>query len=139
MGFFRDPEVRPAAVAGMFYPEEPRELADEVAAYLDGTEEALQAPGFPKALVVPHAGYVYSGSVAASAYDLLRPARGIVRRVVLLGPCHRVAVRGLALPAARAFDTPLGRIPIDEQAVAAIRDLPQVLASGAAHAQGHAL
>ncbi|SRR5260221_9789592 len=139
MGFFRDPEVRPAAVAGMFYPEEPRELADEVAAYLDGTEEALQAPGFPKALVVPHAGYVYSGPVAASAYDLLRPARGIVRRVVMLGPCHRVPVRGLALPHARAFATPLGRIPLDEEGVRAIRDLPQVVESAATHAEEHAL
>src|SRR5690606_14487070 len=67
---------------------------------------------FPKAVIVPHAGYIYSGGVAAHAYDALRPARGIARRVVLLGPVHRVPVRGLALPAAEAFDTPLGRIPV---------------------------
>jgi len=139
MGLFQDPDVRPAAVAGMFYPEDARELADEVAAYLDCTGEAPQAPGFPKALIVPHAGYVYSGPIAASAYDLLRPARGIVRRVVVLGPCHRVPVRGLALPRASAFATPLGRIPVDADALRAIRDLPQVVESAATHAGEHAL
>src|SRR5262245_44105331 len=139
MSFFGDPEVRPAAVAGMFYPEEPHELADAVAAHLDSTEETPQRPGFPKAVIVPHAGYIYSGPVAASAYDLLRPARGIVRRVVVLGPCHRVPVRGLALPQASAFATPLGRISIDAEAVRAIRDLPQVVESAATHAEEHAL
>ena len=97
------------------------------------------APGFPKALIVPHAGYVYSGSVAAEAYDRLRPARGIVRRVVLLGPCHRVAVRGLALPEAAAFATPLGQVPIDREAVASLAGLPQVVVNSAVHAEEHAL
>ena len=131
--------VRPAAVAGMFYPADARALACEVADYLEQTRQTPLAPGFPKAVIVPHAGYMYSGPVAASAYDLLRPARGIVRRVVLLGPCHRVPVRGLALPGATAFDTPLGRVPIDEQAAAAIRDLPQIVEFPATHAQEHAL
>ena len=139
MSFFRDPGVRPPAVAGLFYPEDARELADEVASHLDSTEDAPQQPGFPKAVIVPHAGYVYSGPVAASAYDLLRPARGIVRRVVVLGPCHRVPVHGLALPEARAFATPLGRIPLDEEGLRAIRELPQVLESAATHAEEHAL
>ena len=139
MSFFSDPWVRPAAVAGMFYPEDARELAAEVAAHLDRTEEVPHAPGFPKAVIVPHAGYIYSGPVAASAYDLLRPARGIVKRVVVLGPCHRVPVRGLALPQARAFAPPLGRIPLDAEAVSAIRELPQVLESAATHAEEHAL
>lgn len=131
--------VRPAAVAGMFYPGDARALANQIADYLDHTEEKAPAPGFPKAVIVPHAGYMYSGPVAASAYDLLRPARGIVKRVVLLGPCHRVPVRGLALPGASAFETPLGRIPIDSQAIGAIRDLPQVVESAATHEQEHAL
>jgi AmmeMemoRadiSam system protein B/AmmeMemoRadiSam system protein A len=139
MSLFRDPGVRPPAVAGLFYPEGARELAAEVAAHLDRTDEAPQAPGFPKAVIVPHAGYVYSGPVAASAYELLRPARGIVKRVVLLGPCHRVPVHGLALPQASAFATPLGRIPLDAEGVRAIRDLPQVLVSAATHAEEHAL
>jgi len=97
------------------------------------------APGFPKALIVPHAGYVYSGGVAAEAYDRLRPARGIVRRVVLLGPCHRVPVRGLALPEAGAFATPLGQVPVDREAIASLAGLPQVVVSSAVHAEEHAL
>jgi len=131
--------VRPAAVAGMFYPGDARSLASEIADYLDQTEEQAPAPGFPKVVIVPHAGYIYSGPVAASAYDLLRPARGIVKRVVLLGPCHRVPVRGLALPGSKAFETPFGRIPVDAQAIDAIRGLPQVVESVATHAQEHAL
>jgi hypothetical protein len=123
----------------MFYPEDPRELAGEVAAHLERAPDAPPRPGFPKALIVPHAGYVYSGPVAASAYDLLRPARGIVKRVVILGPCHRVPVRGLALPQATAFATPLGRVPVDAEGVEAIRDLPQVVESAATHAEEHAL
>ena len=139
MSLFRNPDVRPPAVAKLFYPGDARSLAEEVSSYLDQTEEAPLAPGFPKAVIVPHAGYIYSGPVAASAYDLLRPARGIVRRVVVLGPCHRVPVRGLALPEASAFDTPLGRVPIDAEASASIRGLTQVVESAATHAEEHAL
>jgi hypothetical protein len=131
--------LRPAAVAGMFYPAAPRELAAEVDSMLAQSAGGGLVPGFPKALIVPHAGYVYSGSVAAEAYDRLRPARGIVRRVVLLGPCHRVAVRGLALPDAAAFDTPLGQVPIDRDAVRSLAGLPQVVVSSAVHADEHAL
>jgi hypothetical protein len=131
--------VRPAAVAGMFYPAAPRELAREVDDMLAHSAGSGLTPGFPKALIVPHAGYVYSGSVAAEAYDRLRPGRGIVRRVVLLGPCHRVAVRGLALPEAVAFATPLGQVPIDQEAVKSLASLPQVVVSSAVHAGEHAL
>jgi AmmeMemoRadiSam system protein B/AmmeMemoRadiSam system protein A len=131
--------VRPAAVAGMFYPGDARSLAGDIADYLDQTAQQGPTPGFPKVVIVPHAGYIYSGPVAASAYDLLRPARGVVKRVVLLGPCHRVPVRGLALPGSEAFETPLGRIPVDVQAIGAIRGLPQVVESAATHAQEHAL
>jgi AmmeMemoRadiSam system protein B/AmmeMemoRadiSam system protein A len=139
MDLFMRGDVRPAAVAGMFYPDDPRELADEIGAYLDRTQDGHPSPGFPKALIVPHAGYVYSGPVAASAYDLLRPARGVVKRVVILGPCHRVPVRGLALPRATAFATPLGRVPLDAEGARAIGDLPQVVESVATHAEEHAL
>ena len=139
MSLFRNPDVRPPAVAQLFYPGDARSLADEVTSYLEQTQDTPLAPGFPKAVIVPRAGYIYSGPVAASAYDLLRPARGVVRRAVVLGPCHRVPVRGLALPAASAFDTPLGRIPLDEEAIASIRGLPQVVESAATHAQEHAL
>ena len=123
----------------MFYPGDARALEAEVDDLLGGVEELAPRLGFPKALIVPHAGYIYSGPTAARAYDQLAPGRGIVRRVVLLGPVHRVAVRGLALPAAAFFDTPLGRIAIDQEAVAALRGLPQVVVSGPAHAHEHSL
>jgi AmmeMemoRadiSam system protein B/AmmeMemoRadiSam system protein A len=131
--------VRPAAVAGMFYPGDPRALAAEVEDLLGGVEELEPRLGFPKALVVPHAGYIYSGPVAARAYDELGPARGIVKRVVLLGPVHRVPVRGLALPGATAFATPLGQVPVDLEALRAVRDMPQVQESDPAHALEHSL
>src|SRR5690349_735689 len=130
--------VRSPAVAGMFYPGEARALSAEVDELLGGLEPAARL-GFPKALVVPHAGYIYSGPVAAAAYDQLAPARGIVRRVVLLGPVHRVSVRGLAIPSDQAFATPLGQVKIDRAALNAVRELPQVVASDAAHLHEHAL
>jgi AmmeMemoRadiSam system protein B/AmmeMemoRadiSam system protein A len=132
--------VRPAAVAGMFYPGDARALAAEVDELLDGVDtSAGPRLGFPKAIVVPHAGYIYSGSMAARAYDELAPARGIVRRVVLLGPVHRVPVRGLAVPTASAFATPLGTVRIDKEAIGAVRALRQVVASDPAHALEHSL
>ena len=129
--------LRPAAVAGMFYPESATVLAHEVGQML-AAAPALPAL-HPKAIIVPHAGYIYSGPVAASIYAPLERLRGTVRRVVLLGPTHRVAVDGLALPASAAFSTPLGIIPIDGPAVEAIRGLPQVVISDAAHALEHSL
>ena len=131
--------VRPAAVAGMFYPRDPLSLAAEVDDLLGGVGDLAPRIGFPKALVVPHAGYVYSGSVAARAYDELAPARGVVKRVVLLGPVHRVPVRGLAAPSATAFATPLGEIQLDRAALRSVQDLPQVVESEAAHALEHSL
>ena len=131
--------VRPAAVAGMFYPADPRILAAEVDDLLGSVEQIAPRLGYPKALIVPHAGYVYSGGVAAHAYDELAAARGSVRRVVLLGPTHRVAVRGLAVPSTDVFATPLGPVRIDRAALQAVRDLPQVVASDAAHAHEHSL
>ena len=130
--------IRNAAVAGMFYPGDARSLTSEVDDLLGGVEPAPRL-GFPKALLVPHAGYVYSGPVAAHAYDELAAARGIVKRVVLLGPVHRVPVRGLAIPTDAAFATPLGEVPIDQAALAAVRELPQIVASDRAHLQEHAL
>jgi len=131
--------IRPAAVAGMFYPGEPRALAAEIARFL-GADDALPPRlAFPKALVVPHAGYVYSGAVAARAYQELAAARGIVRRVVLLGPAHRVPVRGLAAPGVDAFETPLGSVALDRAALRSLADLPQVVRSDPAHALEHAL
>lgn len=130
--------VRPAAVAGMFYPESSIVLAREVERLLADASPRTMALR-PKAIIAPHAGYVYSGPVAASLYAPLVALRGSISRVVLLGPTHRVAIDGLALPACRAFATPLGMVPVDQLAVAAITDLPQVVVSEAAHAQEHSL
>lgn len=131
--------VRSAAVAGMFYPRDAGELEREVAELIDGVENLAPRFGHPKALIVPHAGYVYSGPVAARAYDELAAARGVVKRVVLLGPVHRVAVRGLALPGVEAFETPLGRVPVDAEAVRMLAPFRQVVTSPAAHAMEHSL
>jgi AmmeMemoRadiSam system protein B len=111
-------------------------LAQEVQGYL---AEARPSEFHPKALIVPHAGYIYSGTIAASAYSTLKAIAARIRRVVLLGPTHRVALRGLALPDVQAFDTPLGRVLLDTKAMRAISNLPQVVISGAAHAQEHSL
>ena len=128
--------VRPAAVAGAFYPARPDALHRLLVECL---ESARPATLRPKALIVPHAGYIYSGPIAASAYTLLEPLRALIRRVVLLGPVHRVWVAGLALPGVAAFETPLGRVPLDQAGIAAIADLPQVTVSAAAHAEEHSL
>lgn len=131
--------VRPAAVAGMFYPGDACSLGAELDELLGGVEHLQPRLRFPKALIVPHAGYVYSGAVAAHGYDELSGARGIVRRVVLLGPVHRVPVRGLALPEADAFATPLGTVALDREALRAVQGLPQVVRSAPAHALEHSL
>ncbi|MSQ64118.1 MAG: AmmeMemoRadiSam system protein B [Betaproteobacteria bacterium] len=131
--------VRPAAVAGAFYPGSAPQLSLEIGELLDGVDNFKPKLGFPKALIVPHAGYMYSGPVAARAYDELAAARGIVKRVVLIGPSHFVGGRGLALPECEAFETPLGRIPLDAAGIAALADLKQVVRSAAAHAQEHSL
>src|SRR6266513_1170319 len=131
--------VRPAAVAGMFNPGDSRALAAELDDLLGGVEQLAPRLGFPKALIVPHAGYIYSGPAASRAYDELAAARGVVRRVVVLGPVHRVPVRGLALPEADAFATPLGTVPIDRDACRAVHELPQVVTSDPAHALEHSL
>ena len=130
--------IRPAAVAGMFYPGDPIELRRTVADLLANARpsEPMRAV---KALIVPHAGYIYSGPVAASAYGQLGVLRGRIRRVVLLGPTHRVYVRGLALPEADRFATPLGEIPLDREGMQSLAGLPQVTQSAAAHQMEHSL
>jgi len=128
--------LRPAAVAGMFYPASPGELAKEVGVFL---AHAAPSPWRPKALLVPHAGYVYSGAVAASAYACLAPLRDSIRHVVLLGPAHRVPFSGLAASSAAYFETPLGRVPLAREAQAKLGRLPQVKVNDAAHAQEHSL
>ena len=131
--------VRPSAVAGLFYPGEPVALRADVQALLAQARADQPRAGRLKLLVVPHAGYVYSGPVAAYAYALLKAQRARFRRVVLLGPTHRVAVRGVAIPTAAAFATPLGAVALDRATLAALARLPGVVESDAAHAAEHSL
>lgn len=128
--------IRHPAVAGLFYPSDQAALAAQVDSMLKAVRVTVPSP---KALIVPHAGYSYSGPVAASGYASLRGLAGRVRRVVLLGPVHRVPVRGLALPGVEAFATPLGIVPVDAAAVSELAALPQVTVSAAAHAAEHSL
>jgi len=127
---------RQPAVAGMFYPDNPAELAEAVKHYLDSTHKSH---GIPKAMIVPHAGYVYSGPVAGSAYASLRPIRDKISTVVLLGPSHRVPVIGLATSSARHFITPLGAVELDQEAIAGILQYPQIHNMNEAHALEHSL
>jgi AmmeMemoRadiSam system protein B len=136
-------QLRPAAVAGSFYPDSPDRLSREITAMLTevtkNTGNTGKSEDCPKAIIVPHAGYVYSGPIAASAFALLSGRKNTIHRVVLLGPTHRVAVRGLALPDCDAFATPLGNVPVDQAAADAIRDLSQVVVSDPAHRLDHSL
>jgi len=132
-------EVRRPAVAGSFYPASKAKLAEAVQGYLAEASLAPETDPPPKALIVPHAGYVYSGAVAATAYAHLAGLRSIIKRVVLIGPAHYVPLRGLAASGARAFATPLGDVPADRAAVESLRDLPQVTQRDDAHEPEHSL
>jgi hypothetical protein len=128
--------IRDPAVAGLFYPADRDQLRHTVSGLLDGASCGLNPP---KALIVPHAGYVYSGPVAASGYVLLTPMRETIRRVVLLGPAHRVALTGIAVPSAESFRTPLGPVPIDTVAIAELLEFPGCQLSDEAHELEHSL
>lgn len=136
-------QVRQPAVAGYFYESEKELLHDDINSMLINARheatEATVAGTLPKAIIVPHAGYIYSGPVAASAYARLAPGHDQIKRVILLGPVHRVPVRGLALPGADIFATPLGNITIDQEAIELIENYSQVITSATAHAQEHSL
>lgn len=132
--------VRQPAVAGAFYHSHKQTLANDVNVLLEAARSSFDETDIsPKAIIAPHAGYIYSGLTAASAYARLSTVRDVIKRVVLLGPVHRIPVHGLALPGVTTFATPLGEIPIDLDAVAAIEDMPQVVESTAAHAPEHSL
>jgi len=128
--------IRSPAVAGLFYPADEQQLRQDVQFLLEKSDwHDLK----PKALIVPHAGYQYSGAIAATAYASLRMAAANIQRVILLGPAHRVAIHGMALPGADVFTTPLGGVNVDTGLVNAIAHLPQVSISKAAHALEHSL
>lgn len=138
--------MRPMAVAGAFYPADPVQLKHDVQVMLRGAGNSPGSEGAdlageraPKAIIVPHAGYMYSGETAARAYACLAGMRGTVRRVVLLGPAHRMRVLGLALPEADCFETPFGAVAVDHDALREIAHLRQVVAARPVHAAEHAL
>lgn len=130
-------QIRQPAVAGMFYPADKKSLQDDIHQYLNLAH--VEQKTSPKAIVVPHAGYIYSGPIAASAYKQIIPFKDTINRVVLLGPSHRVAFSGLAVPESDIFNTPLGSIPIDQEAIQLLSDLPQVITSDQAHRDEHSL
>jgi AmmeMemoRadiSam system protein B len=122
----------------MFYSDDPAELRESVEQFLAAASiDHSHAP--PKALIVPHAGYMYSGRVAASGYASIAARRKDINRVVLLGPSHRVYLRGVAAPTAHAFTTPLGEIPIDRALCDELVESAQVALADAPHAQEHSL
>jgi AmmeMemoRadiSam system protein B len=128
---------RPPAVAGTFYPADPDTLSTEL-------DEMLAKPQLPpmvrlKALIVPHAGYVYSGISASKAYCLLPSIQSRIERVVLLGPAHRMAIQGLVLPTARRFATPLGEVDIDINAYQTLQHFGCVSFNDVVHALEHSL
>ena len=130
--------VRQPAVAGTFYPANAAMLRQTITELLKSSVASRETEQ-PKALITPHAGYVYSGPIAGQAYAQLITHAEIIRRVILLGPVHRVPVRGLALPKADRFATPLGEVPLDQDAIRRLARMPQVVVSEAAHAFEHSL
>jgi len=129
--------IKHPAVAGMFYPADPLSLQREIEQFLTEAHPALTTP--PKAVVVPHAGYIYSGPIAASAYASLRAARERIERVLILAPAHRVPFQGLAFCSAERFETPLGLIPVDREAIDRIRALPQLQENDFAFRDEHSI
>lgn len=129
--------VRPPAVAGNFYPDDEAELKQQVESYLQASQPANRLEA--KAYIVPHAGYIYSGQVAATAYAQLIERQLAIKRVVLLGPCHRVWLQGLAVPSSTHFATPLGEIPLDTESIKQIGKFDQVVVSDQAHREEHSL
>lgn len=132
--------TRPPAVAGLFYPDDARTLAgdiDRLLAEASPREDQPLTP--PKGLIVPHAGYVYSGAIAATGYEQLRPHLSAIKRIVLLGPSHRVPLRGVALATANAFATPLGSVEVDATLAEVAKAHPSVARRDDAHMYEHSL
>ena len=131
--------VRPPAVAGTLYPADAAQLCADIAKLVSAGVRAEPRLGWPKALIVPHAGLEYSGSVAGAAYAEWQRGYRQIRRVILIGPVHRGALSGIALAGADVFATPAGQVPIDRAAEAHLADLPWVRKSAKAHAWEHSL
>ncbi len=128
--------IRKAAVAGTFYPNDKKQLDQMVDVLL---KNAISLDSNPKAIIAPHAGYIYSGKVAASAYEPLRSLKNKIKKIVLLGPSHHVSFDGLAIPQSDFFETPIGKVTIDQEAIRLIQKLPQISVSDVAHVREHSL
>jgi AmmeMemoRadiSam system protein B len=133
--------VRQPAVSGRFYPGDSERLRQTVGELLDDAAHRAAADQTvpPKAVIAPHAAYVYSGPIAATAYAALAPARGVARRVIVAGPAHFVPLRGVAVPSVDAFLTPLGAVTIDDDARRRALQVPGVVVDDAAHAPEHSV
>ncbi len=130
--------VRAPAFAGMFYSDKPQELAASVKSYLVGAAPpAIPTP--PKAVIAPHAGYIYSGPVAGTAYAALSARAEEIERVVLFGPSHRVGFSGVAASGAVAFETPLGPVAVDRDAVTGLVKAGLAREFDPAHENEHSL
>lgn len=129
--------TRPAAVSGMFYAADPQQLRSDIQTYLSQAPAGVKT--IPKAIIAPHAGYIYSGPVAASAYTLLKPVADKIKQVILLGPSHRVAFHGIATPDADYFETPLGKIKINQALCHKVNQLDFVFPNNLAHQEEHSL
>ncbi|MCL2736013.1 MAG: AmmeMemoRadiSam system protein B [Propionibacteriaceae bacterium] len=138
-------QIRPTAVAGFFYPDDPQQLRAIVTGFLEDARGGAQAhprgvaPDSVQGVIAPHAGYIYSGLTAGSAYVQLEPLADRVRHVVIVGPTHRVGIHGIALPDADAMATPLGLVPLWAEGVSRALACPRVEVSEAVHAQEHSL
>ena len=130
--------IRPTAVAGRFYPSDTAVLLQQVNEFLD-TIVSNPTVKIPKAVIAPHAGYIYSGPIAGSAYQSLQGRCSHIKRVVLIGPAHTMRIRGLATVSVAFFASPLGNVTVDQQAIEKAITLPQVQVKDAAHAQEHGL
>src|SRR5271169_4634181 len=128
---------RPAVVAGSFYPG----LADNLSRTVSGLLASARSSERPSlsGIIVPHAGYVYSGSVAARAFARLPVVKNRFHRCVIVGPSHFVPFKGIAAPSYAAFATPLGEMPVDTDAVEALATAARVVIDGAPHERDHAI
>lgn len=135
--------IRPAAVAGMFYPDDPRQLRHMIANYLDAVDADKRnhnrGETAPKAIIVPHAGYIYSGPIAASAYSRLQNFAQQISRVILIGPAHRVYFKGVAIPSCDQFATPLGSVTLDHEAIRLAANIVDVQVLDEPHVYEHSL
>ncbi len=129
--------TREPAVAGQFYPADPAQLTRMLQQMLAEARDIN--PGHIKALIAPHAGYIYSGPVAAHAYHCLQPQADQISRVILLGPSHRVGFHGIATSSAGSYQMPLGEVALDRDSIDAIKGLPQVIELDQAQAFEHSL